>query len=77
MQIFRLNQRRTLVATPSEPQYVAFIMPDHVDTVLVRVSSSDSNCMYVSVQDIQVRSFILVGKYTQQKIGLFLTVSCI
>ncbi len=52
--ILRLGQKTQLLVTPSEPQYFHFVFPQDVDSVVVKLHSSDKLCMTASVQPAKV-----------------------
>uniref|UniRef100_A0A5S6QL09 SID1 transmembrane family member 1 n=1 Tax=Trichuris muris TaxID=70415 RepID=A0A5S6QL09_TRIMR len=56
----KINDPRSLVASPPQPQFLLFSFPEDVDYVNVRVQSDDAyDCMIVSVQPIQCPVFDL------------------
>lgn len=50
----RLNENHTVELSPSEPKFYQFLFPNQVNDVLLILSSDDSTCMSVSIQNLSV-----------------------
>lgn len=54
MTSFSPNKVHSSQASPAEPVYFRYHIPEDVDSVLIHVDSNSTTCMYVSVQKINV-----------------------
>ncbi|TMS36454.1 hypothetical protein L596_003611 [Steinernema carpocapsae] len=57
--MLKLNEKRKVSASASEPIFFQFNVPTDLDSVMVRVDSNDNVCMTVSVQPVECPVFDL------------------
>ncbi|XP_074653774.1 SID1 transmembrane family member 1-like isoform X2 [Tubulanus polymorphus] len=53
------NDQKRITVSPSEPKYYMYEFPEHLDSVVVKVTSNSSLCTVISIQDIHCPVFDL------------------
>ncbi len=61
----RLDESRTFQASPSQPYYVRYRMPDGIDSILVQTQAYDTKCLVMSLQPIGVGHNYMPLLYTK------------
>lgn len=59
-----MDQNYTVTLSASEPKYYQFMFPEGVSNVLLTLTSDDSACMSVSIQNLTVFPYLTLAAYS-------------